>query len=553
MTYLVSQIWFFILAGSGIGFFMGWLFNLAAGAGRVRELRQRVADIQAEAAQQREEAARLAVQVQGRGPAADPRIGAVLDLELKLRESRLAAERAAAEAARLRARIAELEEASQDERPSPAKPAAISAGRSLVVAPPPEPKPAGPLAPPAPPPAILVMSDEEAEEERQRMAEELVRFKARARDAETAAQEVLRLRARLAERPEGAGLSAGEVEALRRRIVELEAAAKPEGDDAETEGLRRRVAELEDALQAAPSAPAEPAVEALRARVAELEEVENAEIARLRDRIAELEAQPASGGAAELRAEGGAEGDEEPAGDLPRLKWRNRYLASRVRYLESKLSEAEEGDRVELRALRARVGDLESTLAAFESGGGLQDEVERLRGRIKELEGAKAAAAEHGPGGEDGAPSGDGYALEWRNRYLGSRVRYLERRLQEMEAPGASVGERRDAEIEELRGRVAGLQVKADESDRLRARLAELEAGGPDEAGRLRGRVAELERQLDELRQQPPRSGEEPRKSGDYELEWRVRYLTSRVRYLEERLNEASRRAAEPTGDSQNA
>ncbi len=100
---------------------------------------------------------------------------------------------------------------------------------------------------------------------------------------------------------------------------------------------------------------------------------------------------------------------------------------------------------------KKQVGDL-----SVEGEGALRAEADGLRGRVQELEGrvstrdgevsdlkGKLAAAAAGAvvaGGAAAAASGDDdetYALEWRNRYLAARVKYLEGRLSDAPKPKA--------------------------------------------------------------------------------------------------------------------
>lgn len=158
--------------------------------------------------------------------------------------------------------------------------------------------------PEAPPPAPV---DEEAENRRrwrQRYLEaRLAWLEGRLRDAQGIRE----------------GL-AGDIALRDARITDLEAAAAaPPPEDPRVPPLLQRVAELEGALAAARSETTHAAT-----RVADLE----ATLAALRNRLVDLESQPAP--AAPVA-------DPEAAS----LRWRSRYLDSRVRFLEQSLAGAQ--------------------------------------------------------------------------------------------------------------------------------------------------------------------------------------------------------------------
>jgi len=188
--------------------------------------------------------------------------------------------------------------------------------------------------------------------------------------------------------------------------------------------------------------------------------------------------------------------------EAARLRWRNGYLTSRIRFLEARQPDADDGD-----ANGAVAKDAAKT-AAKESA----KVTESLRARIAELETAeKATEAAMADRSGDPAPNVDGAggSLEWRNRYLASRVRYLERQLEEKGSESGSASE-----------------------DELRTKLAKVEAEAGD-AARLRARISELERSLDRAKSDDDGAA---KNEGEYALEWRNRYLSSRVKYLEDRL-----------------
>ena len=93
--------------------------------------------------------------------------------------------------------------------------------------------------------------------------------------------------------------------------------------------------------------------------------------------------------------------------------------------------EGEGALRAEADGLRARVQELEGRVSTRDG------EVSDLKGKLA----ASAAAAAAGAAAATATASGDDdetYALEWRNRYLAARVKYLEGRLSEAPKPKAT-------------------------------------------------------------------------------------------------------------------
>ncbi len=535
MQYLIVQIWALLAAAAVVGLFIGWLIRGGSLGARLRDIRRQLRESENETVRQRDEAARLAAELQRISPTDAISAVSVERLQGQLAEAQAVADREAAAADALRERLSALEDV--------AEPAATGEDTAL--------------------------SDRvaELEEDNARLEEALAA--AREGDAPLALdpEETDALRARIAQltaRLADAEPAAAELADARRELAALRArAADPDGEAVEElAGLRARMSALEDGDEAAflegdenrrghwlaaRNRWLERKIEQLQGGEPPAPSAVEAEAIELRARVAELEA----GGSAAPR-------DDEAAGDmaeLSRLRWRNRYLVSRVSYLESRAQPiatdetpaSGEDAASEIDRLRARNAELEEVTSGGAGGSALQEELERLRTRVVELENA-------GPIGDEASPEGETYSLEWRNRYLASRVRYLERRLSDAEtaAPVASsAGDTAaEAELERLRAQVSGLQAQAEEAPRLRARLAEMQGGGAVSVGDaetepLRGRIRELEQALEEAR-----DGRGARHEGDYALEWRNRYLTSRVRYLEERLAETRRGGAGAEGDT---
>lgn len=101
------------------------------------------------------------------------------------------------------------------------------------------------------------------------------------------------------------------------------------------------------------------------------------------------------------------------------------WLLKPSRKVEGDLSVTGEGAlRSENDGLRTRVADLEASLAAKDS-------------EVSDLSGQLATTNLTGEASGDAGDDDETYALEWRNRYLAARVKYLESRLAEAPAPKA--------------------------------------------------------------------------------------------------------------------
>jgi len=104
--------------------------------------------------------------------------------------------------------------------------------------------------------------------------------------------------------------------------------------------------------------------------------------------------------------------------------------------------EGEGALRAEADSLRARVRELEGSVSARDT------EVSGLKSKLAAAAaGAAAAAAVTSKAAPEADDKGDDdtYALEWRNRYLAARVKYLEGRLAEAPAPKAKTVKKKAA------------------------------------------------------------------------------------------------------------
>lgn len=150
---------------------------------------------------------------------------------------------------------------------------------------------------------------------------------------------------------------------------------------------------------------------------------QEAELSRLRARIAQLEREP--------RGRSG-EDDQETYS----LEWRNRYLSSRVRYLEQQLAERNAVDALSqdgaprAAVSKVRLNELEARVAEADQ---MRERIAELEHTIQQYDARRDQSDAPVDGSSEEAPGGEGsFALEWRNRYLTSRVRYLEERLAEL-------------------------------------------------------------------------------------------------------------------------
>jgi predicted flap endonuclease-1-like 5' DNA nuclease len=298
--------------------------------------------------------------------------------------------------------------------------------------------------------------------------------------------------------PQGGAGDGGIV--ARRRIADLEQAlAEARGRAVEVEVLRLRIAELERAGAAQPRNVAALDVTEYTSRISALESDLNTARQHIMDagnmpgRIAELETA--------LDAARNALAAAPPPGDT-----------NRIFLLEQEL-EAARGEVAAADALAARVKELEATPPP------ISDDERTL--------------------------------LEWRNRYLGERVAFLER-----QAPPQVLTEPPPSPID-----TAAAQERADRKawraryfeqrtlhlEEERANLLAPPAQPAVDDAPLKARIAELETQIAAASAAAARVPElEQRVAATAEIEhesmrtrWKARYLEARVRYLEDKLNAA--------------
>ncbi|TPW02699.1 MAG: hypothetical protein FD124_3315, partial [Alphaproteobacteria bacterium] len=243
----------------------------------------------------------------------------------------------------------------------------------------------------------------------------------------------------------------------------------------------KRIAELEIALQAASSDNG--AVDRVPALEAALRQAE-AKAADVERRAAALEA--------DLDA-ATTPGDVAEPVEVRAMRWKSRYLESRVGFLEAKESlgvAAPVEDRsADVDAARARIAELEATLAAPPVAS--DDELVRERwrsryldARVRYLEGETNAqkpepvAVAPPPPAEIDAEADN--RRRWRQRYLEARVAWLEGRLRDTgrgePAPVMDASELDAARVElaGLKDRLAAAESRATQAVGERARLAAL-------------------------------------------------------------------------------
>jgi predicted flap endonuclease-1-like 5' DNA nuclease len=352
---------------------------------------------------------------------------------------------------------------------------------------------------------------------------------------------------------EGYRMKAGEGDALRARIADLQAALDraaiqpaaslpaPEGDVAAQKWRSRyldaRVKYLEARVNEFQAAPGEDT-----GRIAALER----DLAAAQAKADELDAAKKRLGELEMLAAGPTPAQDE----LNRLKWRNRYLDARVRYLETlDMQPKEEGPKVDpeeqaraqwrARYMEARIAYLEGKektdatgVQAFAAAAG--DELTGRDARIKELEDEVETAMLLAADVDPLKAKVEELELQLSlAKGLAEQVDPLKTKLHDLEqeldltrdeayqvAPLKTELEKLTTELTETRARLGELDTFRTRTNTLtleRESLASQLAAARDEIAALRARP-----QVDEA--------EHTR------LQWQTRYLESRVAYLEERL-----------------
>lgn len=321
-----------------------------------------------------------------------------------------------------------------------------------------------------------------------------------------------------------------DADALRRQLEEREEACKLHD---------RRITELETSLLAASSDNG--AAERLAGLEGALREAES-KAADVERRAALLEADLDAATAPRVEAD---------TVETQAMRWKSRYLESRVDFLEAKDS------------IAVLTPPAPAPVA-------LDDDLNRerwkgryLEARVRYLEGEANAEKPEPVAVVAPPPVVDAEAdnrKRWRQRYLEARVAWLEGRLRDaggkavepaplMEAPVVDTREldAARAELVALRDRLAAAEARATQAVGERARLAgvlaEKEgalAGAVSDTRRLSDLEAERTRLLARIAELEAAPAEEPGPD-----KWRTRYLDSRVRYLEQSIAMAPRAPVE--------
>lgn len=258
------------------------------------------------------------------------------------------------------------------------------------------------------------------------------------------------------------------------------------------------------------------------------------------------------------------------------LRWKSRYLDSRVSFLEARENLA--GAAAPSVDLSGDLALAHARIAELEGAPQQDDELNRERWRTRYAE-ARVRYLESEAKAEKPAPVEVAAPVDeeadnrrrWRQRYLEARVAWLEGRVRDagtkvVETPQALVDDgeldtaRNDLAL--LRDRLAAAESRATQAVGERARmagiLAEKEgalAGAQSDTGAATRRLADLEAErttllarIAELENAPKPEPVEAPVAEDPEtgrLKWRSRYLDSRVRYLEQSIALAPRASAE--------
>lgn len=309
-------------------------------------------------------------------------------------------------------------------------------------------------------------------------------------------------------RPKAVSVSAKQLPTGTLTEEQKEALAKAEQADVTIQTLQTRLAETEKRLGD------------VQAQIVEKDEL----VGSLKDELEDARSNSGSEGGAMGAAVAGVAGaaigavagavasggnDEVEVAEFkndPALTWRNRYLESRVRFLESKMSDATPDAaatavaaapvNADVDALKAEVGALQEKAARADA---LQGDVARLEAELAEAKSAApVAAAAPAPASEgetDGVDPLQIAKMEWQNKYLRARVSYFEDTYSNQPTAAHTAEDP---------------STPAVDTDALNAEITALK-GELAKAGETDG---ESEQELARLR-------------------WRNRYLEGRLKYLE--------------------
>lgn len=228
------------------------------------------------------------------------------------------------------------------------------------------------------------------------------------------------------------------------------------------------------------------------------------EAARLRAQLADMQAA--------INAQ--ADKEPEPASVMPdhdgderaRLQWRERILASRIRFLEARHDPWIDGHEMSM-----------------------QNKLLREE-RDAQLVAQSQAAALSPPAPTDkDATKDENLRLQWRNRYLGARVTHLETYFLEQKSFG---DEKLAQELALTHEKLAAAENEMREAIGLKAHIAELEAEIAEQA------EAERQAAANKVSVSDPNLAELAEKT-----RWRNRYLEMRVAHLEGRVSQTERAA----------
>lgn len=232
------------------------------------------------------------------------------------------------------------------------------------------------------------------------------------------------------------------------------------------------------------------------------------EAARLRAQLADMQA--AINAQADKEPEPVSVMPDKDSDELARLQWRERILASRIRFLEARHDPWIDGHEMSM-----------------------QNKLLREE-RDAQLFAQSQAAALSPPAPTDkDAAKDETLRLQWRNRYLGARIAHLETYFLEQKR---FEDEKLAEELARTRDKLAAAENEMREAIGLKAHIAELEAEIAEKAEQDRQTAANRtpvpDQNLAELTEK---------------TRWRNHYLEMRVAYLEGRVSQSERAALAAT------